>query len=64
MWLTWRASEHFAVCDAASTGTLCGVWRGEHRYTMRCVTRQAPVHYAVYDGREHRRATLAAAKGA
>ena len=35
--------------DVASTGTLCGGWRGEHRCTTRWMTWPAPVHYAVGD---------------
>ena len=35
-WMTWRASVHYVVDEAA----------GKHRYTMRWTTWRAPVHYA------------------
>jgi len=57
-WMRWRALVHYvvddvasinalrlyAVDDVASTGILCGWRRGVHRYTMRWMTWQAPVH--------------------
>ena len=45
----WRAPVNFVARDVASTGTLYGALRGKHRYTMRRVTRRAPVHYEVVD---------------
>jgi hypothetical protein len=48
-WMTWQAPAHYVVDDVASTGTLCGGWRGEHRYSMWWMTWRAPVHYMVDD---------------
>jgi len=47
--MTWRAQVLYVVGDVASTGTLCGGSRGEHRYTMCYVvmTWRAPAHDVV-----------------
>jgi len=42
-----RAPAHYAVSDAASTGTLSGGWRGEHRHAQLWMAWQAPAHEAV-----------------
>jgi aminopeptidase N len=39
--MTWRVPVHYAVNDAASTGTRCGGRGGEHRYTVWRMIRRA-----------------------